>query len=214
MKPAKSLLTPEGSIVLFIDHEPQMYFGVTSHNQQCLKNNVVGLAKAAKVFNVETVLTTIDAKTFSGLTIKALTDALGTTEAIDRTTINSWEDAKVTAAVNKSGKKKLIISALWTELCALLPALSAKEEGYEVYVVADACGGATKESHDMALQRMIQAGVIPVTWEQVMLEWQRDWAKKDTGKKVLQIATDHGGSYGIGIEYANSIAAGDVTPKN
>jgi len=206
------LLNPKDCVVLFIDHEPQMYLAVRSHEPEVVRSNTVGLAKACKVFNVPTILTTVDEKTFSGITLKPIREALGNPVAIDRTFINAWQDPKIIEAVKATGRRKVIISALWTELCGLMPALSAKLQGYEVYIVTDASGGATKETHERAVERMIQAGVVPVTWEQVMLEWQRDWARTDTAGAVLEIAHEHGGAYGIGIEYQDTIARGQVVP--
>ena len=207
------LLNPKDCVVLFIDHEPQMYLAVRSHEPEAIRSNTIGLAKACKVFNVPTILTTVDEKTFSGITLKPIREALGNPTPIDRTFINAWQDPKIVEAVKATGRRKVIISALWTELCGLMPALSAKLQGYEVYIVTDACGGATKETHERAVERMIQAGVIPVTWEQVMLEWQRDWARTDTAGAVLEVAHEHGGAYGIGIEYQDTIARGQVVPR-
>ena len=124
---------------------------------------------------------------------------------IDRTAINCWEDQNLKKAVEGTGRKKLILAGLWTEACVTYPALSALEDGYEVYVVADACGGATKEAHDLAMLRMIQAGVKPVTWQQVMLEFQRDWANKDTYAAVMAIIKEHSGAYGLGVEYSETM---------
>lgn len=207
------LLNPKDCIVLFIDHEPQMYLGMRSTEPQTVRNNTVGLAKACKLFNVPTILTTIDEKSFSGTTLQPILDALGNPKPIDRSVINAWQDKDIVEAVKATGRKKVLISALWTELCGLMPALSAKAQGYEVYYVTDASGGATVEAHNMAIQRMVQAGIIPVTWMQVMLEWQRDWARADTSGEVLKIASEYGGAYGIGIQYHDQIAKGEVVPK-
>lgn len=196
------LLTPQNSAVIFIDHQPQMAFGVTSIDRQLLKNNVVALAKTAKAFNVPTVLTAVETESFSGYVWPELLAVFPNLKPIERSSMNSWEDAKFVEAVKKTGRKKLVIAALWTEVCLLFPALQAIAEGYEVYAVVDASGGTSQVAHDTAVQRMVQAGVIPVTWQQVMLEYQRDWARKETYDAVMKIVKEHSGAYGMGVEYA------------
>lgn len=196
------LLTPQNSAVIFIDHQPQMAFGVTSIDRQLLKNNVVALAKTAKAFNVPTVLTAVETESFSGYVWPELLAVFPNLKPIERSSMNSWEDAKFVEAVKKTGRKKLVIAALWTEVCLLFPALQAIAEGYEVYAVVDASGGTSQVAHDSAVQRMVQAGVIPVTWQQVMLEYQRDWARKETYDAVMKIVKEHSGAYGMGVEYA------------
>jgi nicotinamidase-related amidase len=196
------LLTPQNSAVIFIDHQPQMAFGVTSIDRQLLKNNVVALAKTAKTFSVPTILTAVETQSFSGYVWPELLAIFPNLKPIERSSMNSWEDAKFVEAVKKTGKKELVIAALWTEVCLLFPALQALAEGYEVYAVVDASGGTSQVAHDTAVQRMVQAGVIPVTWQQVMLEYQRDWARKETYDAVINIVKQHGGAYGMGVEYA------------
>lgn len=200
-----SLLTPQNSAVVLIDHQPQMAFGVASIDRQTLINNVTGLAKAAKIFKVPTILTTVAAKSFSGELFPEIQEIFPQQQPIDRTSMNSWDDAKFREAVKNTGRKKLVVAALWTEVCLTMPAIDALNEGYEVYMVTDASGGTTKEAHDMAVQRLIQAGVVPVTWLQVLLEFQRDWARQETYDVVLDVAKAHAGAYGIGIRYAKSI---------
>lgn len=199
------LLTPQNCAVVLIDHQPQMAFGVASIDRQTLINNVVGLAKAAKIFSVPTILTTVAAKSFSGELFPEIQEVFPNTEPIDRTSMNSWDDPKFRAAVEQTGRRKLVIAALWTEVCLVMPALDAMMNGYEVYMVTDACGGTSKEAHDMAVQRLIQAGTVPVTWLQVLLEFQRDWARQETYDVVLDVAKAHAGAYGIGIRYAKSM---------
>ncbi|MGE5522645.1 MAG: hydrolase [Rhodospirillaceae bacterium] len=196
------LLTPQNSSVIFIDHQPQMAFGVTSIDRQLLKNNVVGLAKAARTFGVPTILTSVETESFSGYIWPELLAVFPNQKPIERTSMNSWEDRKFVQAVKKTERKKLVIAALWTEVCLLFPALQAIADGYEVYAVVDASGGTSTIAHDAAMQRMIQAGVIPVTWQQVMLEYQRDWARKETYDAVIDIVKEHSGAYGMGVEYA------------
>ena len=196
------LLTPQNSAVIFIDHQPQMAFGVTSIDRQLLKNNVVALAKTANTFDVPTILTSVETQSFSGYIWPELLAIFPNQKPIERSSMNSWEDTKFVEAVKKTGRKKLVIAALWTEVCLLFPALQALAEGYEVYAVVDASGGTSQVAHDAAVQRMVQAGVIPVTWQQVMLEYQRDWARKETYDAVINIVKQHSGAYGMGVEYA------------
>lgn len=196
------LLNKDNCAFIFIDHQPQMAFGVANIDRQLLKNNVVGLAKAGVAFRVPTILTAVESKSFSGNIWPELTDVLPDCPIIERTSMNSWEDAKFVEAVRQTGRKKLVISALWTEVCLCFPALCARREGYEVYVVSDTSGGQSKDAHDMAIQRMVQAGCVPMTWAQVMLELQRDWSRKATYDAVTSIVKEHCGAYGIGVEYA------------
>ncbi|WP_395292039.1 hydrolase [Enterobacter kobei] len=197
------VLTPANCQIIFIDHQPQMAFGVQSIDRQVLKNNTVALAKAAKVFNIPTIITTVETESFSGNTYPELLDVFPGQDILERTSMNSWDDQKVRDALKANGKKKVVVAGLWTEVCNNSFALCAMLEGdYEIYMVADASGGTSKEAHDFAMQRMIQAGVIPVTWQQVMLEWQRDWARKETYTAVMDIVREHSGAYGMGVDYA------------
>lgn len=169
------LLDPQNSTLIFIDHQPQMSFGVANIDRQQLKNNTVALAKAGKIFNVPVIYTSVETESFSGYIWPELLAVHPESKPIERTSMNSWEDAKFVEAVEKTGRKKLIISALWTEVCLTFPALMAMKEGYEVYVVTDTSGGTSVDAHERSVQRMVQAGAIPVTWQQVLLEYQRDW---------------------------------------
>ncbi|NJQ20971.1 hydrolase [Pantoea sp. LS15] len=197
------VLTPANCQIIFIDHQPQMAFGVQSIDRQVLKNNTVALAKAAKVFNIPTIITTVETESFSGNTYPELLDVFPGQDILERTSMNSWDDQKVRDALKANGKKKVVVAGLWTEVCNNSFALCAMLEGdYEIYMVADASGGTSKDAHDFAMQRMIQAGVIPVTWQQVMLEWQRDWARKETYTAVMDIVREHSGAYGMGVDYA------------
>ena len=199
------LLTPENSALLLIDHQPQMIFGVRSHDRQALRNNVEALAKSAKTFEVPTVLTTVAAESFSGPLIPEIRSVFPENEVYDRTSMNTWDDKRVVQDLANTGRKKLVIAALWTEVCLNMAAIDAMKDGYDVYFVTDASGGTSNEAHDMTVQRLIQAGAIPVTWQQVMLEWQRDWARQETYEAVTGIAKQHSGAYGVGIEYAYSM---------
>lgn len=201
--PKLEVLTPTNCQMIFIDQQPQMAFGVQSMDRQALKNNTVGLAKAAKIFNIPTIITTVETESFSGHTYPELLDVFPGKDILERSSMNSWDDQKVRDALAANGKKKVVVSGLWTEVCNCSFALSAMHDAdYEIYMVADASGGTSKEAHDYAMQRMIQAGVIPVTWQQVLLEWQRDWAHKDSYDAVMAVVREHSGAYGMGVDYA------------
>lgn len=207
---AKKLLSPQNSAVIMIDHQSQMAFAVQSMDRMLLTNNSVALAKTAKAFNVPTILTTVAEKSFSGPLFGGIKAAFPDVNVIDRTTMNSWEDKNFRDAVKKTGKKKLVMAALWTEVCLVMPVLAALEEGYEVYIVTDASGGVSKEAHDMAVTRMVQAGAVPITWMQLLLEYQRDWARQSTYDATVKIALEHGGAYGTGLEYAKAMLGADA----
>ena len=203
MSKKTEVLTPQNSQVIFIDQQPQMAFGVQSIDRQTLKNNVVGLAKAAKVFSVPAIITTVETQSFSGHTYPELLDVFPEAPLLERTSMNSWDDQKVRDALAANGRKKIVVSGLWTEVCNCTFALSAMNDSdYEIYMVADASGGTTLEAHDYAMDRMVQAGVVPVTWQQVLLEWQRDWARKETYDDTIAIVQEHSGAYGMGVDYA------------
>ncbi len=202
------LLNPQNSAVIFIDHQPQMTFGVANIDRQTLFNNVILLAKAAKIFNVPTILTTVETKSFSGNMWPQLLDIVPGREPIERSSMNSWEEPKFVAAVAATGRKKLVMAALWTEVCLAFPALEALKAGYEVYAVEDASGGTSVAAHNAAMRRIEQAGAVPVTALQVLLEYQRDWAHKDTYNAVIEVVKEHGGAYGQGVEYAYTMVHG------
>lgn len=196
------LLDKDNSALIFIDHQPQMAFGVANIDRQQLKNNVVGLAKAGKIFNVPTLFTSVETESFSGYIWPELLAVHPEITPIERTSMNSWQDAAFVKAVEATGRKKLVISALWTEVCLTFPALMALEAGYEVYVVTDTSGGTSVDAHERSIDRMVQAGAIPVTWQQVLLEYQRDWARKETYDAVMALVREHSGAYGMGVDYA------------
>jgi len=196
------LLNPQNCTIIFIDHQPQMTFGVANIDRQTLFNNTLLLAKAAKIFSVPTILTTVETTSFSGYMWPQLLDIFPGLEPIERSSMNSWEEAKFVAAVEKAGRKKLVMAALWTEVCLAFPALQALEAGYEVYAVEDASGGTSVTAHNAAMRRIEQAGAVPVTALQVLLEFQRDWARKETYNEVIAAVKDHCGAYGQGVEYA------------
>ena len=201
--PKLELLTPHNCQLIFIDQQPQMAFGVQSIDRQLLKNNVVALAKSAHAFGVPTMITTVETLGFSGHAYPELLAVFPQHPILERTSMNAWDDLKVRDALARAGTKKVIVSGLWTEVCNATFALSAMlEGGYEIYMVEDASGGTSKAAHDYAMQRMIQVGVVPVTWQQVLLEWQRDWARKEHYDAVMAIVREHSGAYGMGVDYA------------
>jgi nicotinamidase-related amidase len=202
----KQLLNPDDHTLILIDHESQMAFAVGSQPIENLRNNTVGLAKSANLFEVDTIVTTVAEKSFSGPLFPGLRAVFPDASTyIDRTTMNSWEDKRVVEKVEEHGNKKLVFAGLWTEVCVVGPVISALEDGYQVYVVADASGGVSPEAHAMAMQRMIQAGAIPMTWMQYLLELHRDWARAGKYVEVTAIAVEHGGAYGLGIDYIGTM---------
>ena len=201
-------LTPENSFLVLVDLQDMFGLTIGSIDQTALINNAVGVAKAAKVFNVPTVLATANARTFAGPFFAQVTEARNELPVYDRTAINVWDDHRVVEEIRRSGRKKIVIGGLWTANCVMLPALSALAEGYEVYILTDVSGDISRETHDRAVQRLIQAGATPINWIALMLEWQRDWARKETAGKVGEIAKAHGGAWGLGASYAGAMRVG------
>jgi nicotinamidase-related amidase len=201
-----ALLTPQDSVLLLIDHQPFQFANLHSHEPTMIVNNVVGLAKTAKAFGVPTILTTV-LEQRGGYLIKALQDVFPEQKPIDRTFINTWEDERVVAAVKKTGRKKLIMAALWTEICLAMPAIQAAGEGYEVFAVTDASGGVTAEAHEMAVRRMVMAGVVPMKWIAVAGELQRDWAREKTAQAVGEVFSAHGGGTGVAFAWERQLLA-------
>src|SRR6185503_16490005 len=191
----QALLTPDNCVLILIDHQPFQFSGLRSHDTQTIINNVVGLSKAAKVFGVPTLLTTVMEKQ-GGYILKPLQDVFPEQKPIDRTFINTWEDSRIPEWVKKSGRTKIVMAALWTEICLAMPVIQALGEGYEVYIVTDASGAVSLEAHEMAIQRMIQAGAIPITWMVFAAELQRDWARTNTAAAVAQVLVEHAGVVG------------------
>ncbi len=204
----KALLTPEESVLVLIDHQPFQFANLNSHEPTMVVNNVTGLAKAAKVFDVPTILTTV-LEERGGLLIKDVQDVFPEQKPINRTLINTWEDQRVVDAVKATGRKKLIIAGLWTEVCVAMPAIQAAGEGFEVFVVTDASGGGSEEAHDMAVRRMVGAGVVPITWMAVMSEWQRDWAREKTISGATEVMLQHGGATGVAFAWETQLLAGE-----
>lgn len=193
-----SLLRPEDSILVLIDHQPYQLANLNSHDPHMVVNASAGLAKAAKVFNVPTIITSVVAER-GGLIFPQITSVFPDQEVIDRTFINTWEDPKVVDAVKATGRKQLIIAGLWTEVCVAMPAIQAAGEGWDVTVITDASGGTSVEAHQVAVQRMIAAGVNMMTWMALAAEWQRDWARLDTAETLTDVVVEH--SAGSGVAY-------------
>jgi nicotinamidase-related amidase len=203
--PGKLLLTPKDHALIMIDFQSQMSFATHSIDGITLRNNAGLVARAAASFNVPTILTTVAEKSFSGPMFAEITDAFPGQGLLDRTSMNTWEDAAVIKQVNAIGKERLVLAGLWTSVCIVGPALSAIEQGFEVYVIADACGDVSAEAHDRAMDRMVQAGARPMTAVQYLLELQRDWARSETYESTTGIAKLYGGSYGLGLIYAKTM---------
>jgi len=195
-----ALLRPEDSILVLIDHQPYQFANLHSHEPTMIVNNVVGLAKAAKVFDVPTILTTVIEERGGNL-IKGLQDVFPDQKPINRTFINTWQDPNVTDIVKESGRKQLILAALWTEICLAMPAIQALGEGYDVFIVTDASGGVSAEAHDMAVRRLVQAGAVPITWMAVISEWQRDWARVESATALSSVVLEHGGASGVALAW-------------
>lgn len=209
----KGLLTPDNCVVAIIDLQPQMLFGVANFDRQTIINNNVALLKAAKVFDVPVVLSTVETKSFSGNMWPQIQAIFPNQTPIERTSMNSWDDKNFVAAIEKSGKKKIVLSGLWTETCVALPTVQAIHDNYEIYVVEDCCGDVSQLAHDNAMKRVIQAGAKPVTALSVMLEWQRDWAQRDSYDAIMDIVKNHFGAYGVGVEYAYTMLHGAPATK-
>jgi nicotinamidase-related amidase len=209
----KGLLTPDNCVVAIIDLQPQMLFGVANFDRQTIINNNVALLKAAKVFDVPVVLSTVETKSFSGNMWPQIQAIYPNQTPIERSSMNSWDDKNFVGAIEKSGKKKIVLSGLWTETCVALPTVQAIHDNYEVYVVEDCCGDVSQLSHDNAMKRVIQAGAKPVTALSVMLEWQRDWAERDSYDAIMDIVKTHFGAYGVGVEYAYTMVHGAPATK-
>src|SRR5246127_772714 len=196
----ETLLTPENSALILIDHQPFQFASLNSHDPQTIINNVVGLAKVAKLYKVPTLLTTVTEER-GGYLLKQLQDVFPDQKPINRTFINAWEDKRVVEPVKQTGRKKLVIASVWTEMCLAMPAIQAQGEGYDVYAVTDASGGVSVEAHDMAIRRMVQAGVTPITWIALSGEWQRDWARTETLGALAEVFVEHGGATGIAFAW-------------
>lgn len=205
LAPARSLLTPADHTLLLIDHQSQMAFPLNSIEVGALRANTATVARGAAAFGIPTILTSVAATSFSGPVFPEISKAFPGSPVIDRTTMNCWEDRNVIDAVNAIGHRRVVLAGLWTSVCIAGPALSALEQGFEVYVIADASGDVSSEAHNRAMDRMVQAGVRPMTSLQYLLELQRDWARGETYDATTGIAIDHSGAYGIGLLYAKAM---------
>lgn len=206
--PGKLLLTPLDHTLILIDHQSQMAFATRSIDIPLLRNNTALISQAAAGFKVSTIVTTVAEKSFSGPLFPEITAALPQAKVYDRTSMNAWEDSQVTDQVNAMGKDRIVFAGLWTSVCIVGPVLSALDQGFEVYVIADASGDISDEAHERAMQRMIQAGARPMTSVQYLLELQRDWARDETYALTTGIAQTHGGGYGLGVQYAHAMFGG------
>ena len=205
MSPNKyqKLFTPDDTAIVFIDHQPQMTFGVDNIDKATLINNVTLLAKVAKLFNIPTILTAVETEVFSGYIWPQLLDVYeGQTKVIERTSMNSWDDEKFRAAIRATGKTNIIMTGLWTEVCVTWPTIEMLGEGYNIYVVEDCCGATSKMAHEAAMARMEQAGAIRLTTIPCLLEWQRDWANREHYDALMDLLRPQAGAYGVGVEYA------------
>jgi nicotinamidase-related amidase len=202
MNPHHKLFTAEDSAVVFIDHQPQMTFGVANIDRATLINNVTLLAKVAKEFNVPTVLTAVETESFSGYIWPQLLDVFPGQPIVERTSMNSWDDEGFREAIRATGKKNILMTGLWTEVCVTWPTIEMLGEGYNIYVVEDCCGATSPAAHEAALSRMVQAGAVRVTTIPALLEWQRDWAKREHYTNLMNLIKGQGGAYGVGVEYA------------
>jgi nicotinamidase-related amidase len=193
-----ALLTPENCVLLLIDHQPFQLANVNSHEPTMVINNVTALARTAKAYGIPTILTTVNEER-GGAIFKQVQAVFPEQKPINRTFINSWEDRRVVEAIRKTGRKKVVMAALWTEMCLAMPAIHAMGDGYDVYVVADASGGVSPEAHDMAIRRIEAAGAQPITWLGMAGELQRDWARTEHLGEVAQIFIDHAGATGSAL---------------
>ena len=203
--PGAKLLTPKDHTLIMIDFQSQMSFATHSIDANLLRTNAALVAHSAAGFGASTILTTVAEKSFSGPMFEEITSAFPEQKMIDRTSMNTWEDANVIKVVNEIGKNRIVLAGLWTSVCIVGPALSALDQGFEVYVIADACGDVSEEAHNRAMDRMVQAGARPMTSLQYLLEMQRDWARVETYELTTGIAKKFGGAYGLGIIYAKTM---------
>jgi len=203
--PGKSLISPTDHTLVMIDFQSQMTFATKSIDTTLLRNNAAMVAHAAAGFKVPTILTTVAEKSFSGPMFSEVTEPFPGQALLDRTSMNTWEDKAVITEINRIGKQRIVLAGLWTSVCIVGPAASAIDQGFEVYVITDACGDISTEAHDRAVQRMIQLGAVPMTALQYLLELQRDWARVETYDFTTGVAKKLGGAYGIGVTYAKTM---------
>jgi nicotinamidase-related amidase len=206
-KTTYTMLTPSDCALAVIDYQPAMFSGVHSHDRTTIVQNIQIITKAAKLFKVPAILSTVAADSFSGAMISEVTDVFPRQKPIDRTSINAWLDPNFKAAIKNTGRNKIVLSGLWTEACVLFPALDLLRAGYEVYVPTDACGDITREAHERAVQRLVQAGAVPVTSLQFLFELQQDWARSATYEGCMEILNAHS-PYGIEVRFVKEFLGG------
>jgi nicotinamidase-related amidase len=204
-QPGKALLSPSNHALILIDYQSQMAFATKSIDAVNLRNNAALISRAAAEFKVPTIVTTVAEKSFSGPTFDEIQKVFVNQKTIDRTSMNTWEDVNVIAEVNRIARNRIALAGLWTSVCIVGPALSALDQGFEIYIITDACGDVSEEAHERAVQRMVQAGARPMTSVQYLLELQRDWARGETYNETVATAIAHGGSYGLGLIYAKTM---------
>ncbi len=203
--PGKTLLDPTNHSLILIDFQSQMAFATKSIDAVSLRNNAALISKAAKEFKVPTILTTVAEKSFSGPMFDEISAVFPGQKVIDRTSMNTWEDERIAVEVNAIGRSRIVLAGLWTSVCIVGPTLSALDQGFEVYVIADACGDVSDEAHQRAIERMVQLGARPMTSLQYLLELQRDWARGETYNETVKTSIAHGGAYGLGLIYAKTM---------
>ncbi|MGV3661484.1 MAG: hydrolase [Prosthecobacter sp.] len=196
------LYTAQDSVVVFIDHQPQMTFGVANIDRASLINNVTLLAKVAKEFEVPTILSSVETESFSGYIWPQLLDVFPGQQIVERSSMNAWDDAGFRKAIQATGRKNILLTGLWTEVCVAWPAIEMLGEGYNIYVVEDCCGATSQVAHEASLSRMVQAGAVRLTTIAALLEWQRDWARREHYDNLMTLLKQQGGAYGAGVEYA------------
>jgi nicotinamidase-related amidase len=196
----EALLTPDNCVVVMIDHQPFQIANVNSHEPTMVINNAIGLAMTAKAYGIPTILTTVTEER-GGQIFKGIQDIFPDQKTINRTYINAWEDRRVVEAVKKTGRRKIVFAALWTEMCLAMPAIHAMGDGYDVYVVTDASGGVSVEAHDMAIRRLVAAGAQPITWLAMAGELQRDWARTRYLGDVAKIFAERAGATGSALAW-------------
>jgi nicotinamidase-related amidase len=209
--PGKTLLSPTDHTLILIDFQSQMAFATRSIDPVTLRNNVALVANAARIFKASVIPTTVAEKTFSGPMFDEVKNAFPKAKYFDRTSMNTWEDNAVIDEVNRIGKSRIVLAGLWTSVCVVGPALSALDQGFEVHVVADACGDVSNEAHERAIERIVQAGARPMTSLQYLLELQRDWARTETYDATTGLARQFGGAYGLGLIYAKTMLGGHAS---
>ena len=203
--PSPPLIQPSECTLVLVDEQAGLSFAAGSSDAQMLRNNGLATAKTAVAFGVPIIVSTSASKVYSGPLMPAFRAVLPDVTPLERRNMNVWEDEAARAAIVATGRKTLIFAGLLTEACISFPVLSALAEGYRVFVVADACGGLTATSHELALRRMEAAGATMTSWLQLLLEFQRDWTRHDTYEAARAIVVDHGGGYGTGLAYARDM---------